>query len=379
MTLRKHLLWLLLCPVLAATAGVLPEDRADIMYHRYSGGGVTIQGPSILVRKKFGESFSATANYYVDAISSASIDVVTTASPYSERREQKSLSVDYLHGKSTYSLGYMNSEESDYKANTASASVSQDLFGDLTTISFGFSRGWDVVGKRGEPGFAEPIDHRSYRVGVTQVLTRNMLLSMNYETSTGQGYLHNPYRTMRYAGPAAGSYTRAPETYPATRTGNAGSGKLKYYLPWRAAIDGQYRFYADSWGIQAHTAEIEYTQPLGSKWTLSGSYRFYTQTGADFYSDLFPRANYQNFMARDKEAASLLSHTLGFTASYEFPVTWLSWLKKGTANLHYHHMMINYDNFTDLTNFPPGTAPPGSEPLYKLNADIIQAFVSFWF
>ncbi len=93
-----------------------------------------MQGPSILVRKKLGESFSATANYYVDAISSASIDVVVSgASPYRERREQKSLSLDYLRGKSTWSASYLTSVENDYASGTWSLSVSQDMFGDLTT------------------------------------------------------------------------------------------------------------------------------------------------------------------------------------------------------------------------------------------------------
>ena len=63
-------------PVLPA---VLPEDRADVLYHRYEGGGVTVDGPSILVRKKLGESVSVSANYYVDRVSSASIDVVIQA------------------------------------------------------------------------------------------------------------------------------------------------------------------------------------------------------------------------------------------------------------------------------------------------------------
>ena len=367
--------------LLAASTGnaaVLPEDRADVMYHRYDGGDVTIQGPSILVRKSIGDSVSVVANYYVDMISSASIDVVTTASPYKERREQKSLSVDYLHGKSLYSVGYTNSEENDYSADTAFFSVSQDLFGDLTTVTLGFSRGWDVVGKRDEPDFAEDTNRRNYRVGVSQVLTRNMLLGLNFETITEEGFLNNPYRSIRFLGPG-GSYVRAPEVYPRTRTGNAGSARLKYYLPWRAAVEGQYRFYSDTWGINGHTAGIEYTQPLWGKWTFTGSYRFYTQNAADFYSDLFPGANYQNFMARDKELASYASHTLGIGASYEFKVDFLSWLKKGSLNLHYNHIMIDYDDFRDLTNFPPGTALPGTEPLYSLDADVIQFFVSFWF
>ena len=72
-------------------AGVLPEDRADVLLHSYDGGGVTIQGPSLLVRKQFAQKFSVSANHYVDKVSSASIDVVTTASPYEEERTQHSV------------------------------------------------------------------------------------------------------------------------------------------------------------------------------------------------------------------------------------------------------------------------------------------------
>ena len=108
----------------AAQAGVLPEDRADLLYFRYDGGGVTISGPSVLVRKSIGENVSVQGNYYIDMVSSASIDVVVSgASPdrggrYEDERTQGSLSMDFLHGKSTYSIGYVNSDESDYKAKT---------------------------------------------------------------------------------------------------------------------------------------------------------------------------------------------------------------------------------------------------------------------
>jgi len=359
----------------AARCTVLPDDRADVLYHRYQGGGVTVDGPSVLVRKKVGESVSVAANYYVDMISSASIDVVTTASPYTERREQKSLNVDYLHGKSIYSLGYVDSKESDYTGKTAMASVSQDLFGDLTTVSFGFSRGWDTIGKRGEPDFRQTTDRRNYRVGVSQVLTRNLLASLNYDNTTEQGYLQNPYRTMRYA--VGGGFTGGPEIYPHTRTSNAAAAMLKYYLPWRAALTTQYRFYSDTWGIDAHTARLEIAQPLWKRWVLTANYRFYKQNAADFYSDLFPSANYQNFMARDKEISAYTGNTVGIGASYEYKVDRISWLKKVTINVSLDHMMIDYDNFRDLRN--ASAYAPGEEPLYSLRANILQVFFSFWF
>src|SRR6202047_1193184 len=129
---------LALCVIAApALAGVLPEDRADVLWHSYNGGDITIQGPSVLVRKKIGDNFSLSANYYEDMISSASIDVKLSASPYKETRKQESFSVDYRRGKSTYTAGYIHSSEPDYKSDTAYYSVSQDMFGDLTTVSLG--------------------------------------------------------------------------------------------------------------------------------------------------------------------------------------------------------------------------------------------------
>ena len=76
---------------------------------------------------------------------SASIDVKLSASPYKEKRTQKSGGFQYLHDKSTYSAGIINSVEPDYKANTTYYSVSQDMFGDLTTVTLTYKRGWDKV------------------------------------------------------------------------------------------------------------------------------------------------------------------------------------------------------------------------------------------
>jgi hypothetical protein len=93
-----------------SVAGVLPDDRADLLYHLYDGGGVEIDGPSLLVRKKVGKSVSVVGNYYVDMVSSASIDVITTASPYTEERKQWSMGMDYLRGNTTMSASFTNSE-----------------------------------------------------------------------------------------------------------------------------------------------------------------------------------------------------------------------------------------------------------------------------
>ncbi len=375
------------CTVAAcAGAGVLPEDRADVMYHRYDGGGVVVDGPSVLVRKKVGDKLSFVANYYMDMVSSASIDVLSTASPFKDERRQYSLGMDYLRGKTTYSAGYIDGKESDYHARTAYFAVSQDMFGDLTTLSFGWRRGINDVfrnikaadgSKIRDSSFAADMASRSWSVGLTQVLTRRLVGSLNYELVTDQGYLNNPYRQVRYLDPTSPKgYSYTPELYPRTHTSNAFSGRLKYSLPWwRAAVDGQYRYYTDTWGVKSHTAQLGYTQPLFGSWIFDASYRYYKQTAADFYSDLFTRRNQFNFEGRDKELGTYTGQTVGVGASWEFRAARLPWLDKSSLNLRYEHMLVNYDDFRDVTR---GGAV-GAEPLYKLDANVVQFYLSVWF
>ena len=383
-----------------AAAGVLPEDRADVLYHRYEGGGITIQGPSVLVRKKIGDSVSVSANYYEDLISSASIDVQLSASKYKETRKQKSLSVDYLHGKTTYSAGIINSREPDYQSNTSFYSVSQDMFGDLTTLTMSYKRGWDRVfsdvkdtdghivnqpdfggtDANGDPIAYRIAEHRGYGLSLSQILTRNMLLSLNYEVLTDEGYLASPYRKIRYKSSGGVGFTLADQIYPGTRTSNAASALVKYYLPYRAAITASYRFFNDSWGIQGHTGEIGYTHPAWRNWIFEGSVRYYRQNAADFYSDLYNIPNQFNFMARDRELAQFQSYSLGLGASYDFRVPHAPWIAKSSANFRFDHIMINYDNFRNaLLTDPANGVFAGAEPLYKLNANVFQLFVSIWF
>jgi len=382
----------------AASAGVLPEDRADLLYFRYDGGGVQISGPSMLVRKSIGDHVSVAANYYIDMVSSASVDVETSASPYEDERTQSSLSVDFLHGSSTYTIGYVNSDESDYKAKTMYASVSHDMFGDLTTISFGFKNGKNDVFrnvkiddiKQNDPNFQQEMESKSYSVGVSQIVTKNLVLSGQYEVITDEGWLNSPYRSVRFF-IGTDQQGQQPEVYPNTRSSNAASIRGKYFLPWRAALDGMYRFYTDTWGVVGHTGELGYVHPLdkkfiGGDWIFEARLRYYTQTAADFYQDIFPRADFSNFMARDKELATYTAMTGGLNATYEFKIERFPWLTKGQINLRYDYMAVDYDDFRDarfsLGSF--GTLPdeplaPGTEPLYKLRANIYQFYISAFF
>jgi hypothetical protein len=265
------------------------------------------------------------------------------------------------------------------------------MFGDLTTVSMGFRRGWNHVyrnvkaadgSKSRDPTFADQMDTRAYTVGVSQILTRNMIASLNVEAITDEGYLNSPYRSVRYVEPGdPRGFALQREIYPRTHTSQATAVTVKYYLPWRAALEGYYRFYSDSWGVNASTVDFTYTHPAWRRWIFDGRLRYYTQTQADFYSDLFPRQNFSNFMARDKELAKYSGITLGLGASYEFNMPWApKWIQKSTLNARLDHILIDYDNFRDATRTDPGNGVfAGGEPLYKLNANVFQLFLSVWF
>lgn len=354
-------------------AAILPEDRADIMYHSYDGGGVKVDGPSVLVRKSYKDKVSVWANYYVDMISSASIDVVSTASAYSEERAETTVGIDYLRGNTFFGLSFTNSEENDYSSNTFNFGISQDFFGDLSTIGLSYGYGQDTVRRNGDDAFEEKLHRQNFGVSFTQVITKNLLVNLTYSGITDEGFLNNPYRTVRYADSASPlGYAFEAELYPETRTSSAGAIRGVYYLPYRAALKMEYRHFSDTWGIVADNGEIAYTHPLPNSLTLDVRYRYYTQTSADFYSDLFPRVQAQNFLARDKELAAFTSNSFGIGISYEFGMKLLPFFTSGEINLSADYIQFDYANFRDLTV----VAPAGAEPFYQFNATVLRLFFS---
>jgi hypothetical protein len=392
---------------LPLTAAILPEDRADALYHSYDGGGAQINGPSILARKQIGQHFSFWTNYYVDSITSATIDVETSAtSQYTEERTQYSLAGDYLNQNTTMSFSFTNSEESDYSADTYSFGISHNMFGDLTTVSLGFSKGENDIRRNSYTGTgankrrvaSTPVgssDTWRYRFDLSQVLTKNFIVNFGYEAITDEGYLNNPYRSVAIADP---DDPLAPDDvrlvkfkledghYPGTRTSNAFALRGKYYLPWRAALKAEYRTFSDSWDIQSDMFEVEFTQPIKKNWNFDFHYRSYSQTQASFYSNLF--MDEKVYMARDKELAALSTTTLGASMSYKF-------LKKGwwifnTGSLHlsYDRIQLDYVNFLDERPFKSFKEPDKPSPTvaewksakpYSFSADVIQFYISVWY
>lgn len=383
--INRLCIFLLAAMIGSVQAAVLPDERLDLLYHGYEGGGADINGPSILVRKNIGASVSVAANYYVDMVSSASIDVVSQGSKYSEKRNETGLSGQYLIDRSTISLGYVSSKENDYDATTYSFGIDQSFFGDLTTLGFGVSFGEDVVGQNTDPTYQRDLQRRKYSINASQIVTKNLLASLSYDSASDQclnlsqdeSCLNNPYRSVRFL-TGTGGYSYQAELYPHTRNSDALGLRAIYYLPYRASLRFDARQFSDSWGIDADNFELRYLHPYRAQWLFEVKYRIYKQTGADFYADLFPYRDAQNYLARDKELSPFSSSVFGLGATYKIPAGVVPWFEKSTVNLYWDMFDIDYDDFRDVRVSPEEYAP-GDEPLYSLKADVIRFYLSFWF
>ena len=372
--------------VRSTIADVLPDNRADVFYSKYSGGGMDITGYSATARAKITENFAVEANYFIDKVSGASVDVLSQASVIKDTRKQKSGTLEYLHDKTTYTASYMSSVERDYKSDTASFSLSQTMFGDLTTVTLGFANTHNTVGENNgtanDPNVAW-LGHaltRAYSGGVSQIITKNFIAGVNLQVITDAGFLANPYRSIRFLDGSTRGYGLASQVYPDTHTSTAVQVQAKYYLPYRAAVTGLYRYFNDTWGVVGNTYELDYTHPIANKWIFEGRARYYKQTAATFYSDLFPFANSQNFTARDQNLAALDNITIGAKVTYAFLPDGWKFFKRGTVTGDVSRIRFNYHDFRDIRDFgvQQGFAP-GSEPLYNFSAMVYQLYVSMYF
>jgi len=345
-------------PSAPATAMTLPEDSAEALYHLYDGGGVTAQGPALLVRKSLADKVSLTGTYYVDMVSNASIDVVTTASPFKETRTEYSVGADYAYRDSLLSLSYSNSDEPDYKAQGLSIDAAQEVFGSMTTIKLGFTRGKDDVGKKGE-GFFDYAKHWRYRLGVTQILTPSWLASVNFEAVSDEGFLGSPYRAAQVFG------ALVPERNPRTRSSRAVKFSAIGEIMPRTSIHADYRYFWDTWDIKAHTFEVGGSRYVGESFLFDAYLRYYKQSKALFYYDNAPVET--TYVSRNRQLSTYDDIAPGLRMTYQYKHVPGQYEIKGHIN--YEYQRFNFSDFTDIR----------SGQLYSYGAHVLQLLVTATF
>ena len=334
--------------LLAASPAVavdVPPDRAEVLFHVYDGGGVTATGPALLVRKSLADRVSATGSYYIDAVSNASIDVVTTASPFKETRNEVGLGLDWAVRDSLITLGFSRSTEPDYTSSSVSLDIAQDVFGGQTTISLGFSRGSDEVLKSTDSAFAEDVRRWQYRVGVTQILSPRWLMSANLEAVADEGFLGSPYRAARVFG------ATVPERLPGTRSSRSFKLRALGAVGDTGSVRGEFRYFWDNWGLQASTVEVGGARRWNTGgagwaggWLFDGALRLHSQNSALFYSD--NATSETTYLTRNRQLSAFRSWGALAKASRTLDARWgnAAWQLTGS----YEFKRFDFSDFTDL-------------------------------
>jgi hypothetical protein len=336
----------------------LPEDTAEAVYHLYEGGGLTAQGPALLVRKSLYDKVSLTGTYYVDMVSNASIDVVTTASKYKETRNEYSVGADYAYRDSLLSVSYSSSDEPDYKAQGLSIDAAQEVFGSMTTIKLGFTRGKDDVGRSGE-GFFDYAKHWRYRLGITQILTPRWVASLNFEAVSDEGFLGSPYRAAQVFG------ALVPERNPRTRSSRSiKAGAIGEIMP-RTSLHADYRYFYDTWDIKAHTFEVGGSRYVGESFLIDAYLRYYKQSKALFYYDNAPVETV--YVSRNRQLSTFDDIAPGMRVTYQYKQVPGQYEIKG--HLNYEYQRYKFSDFTDIR----------TGQLYSYGAHVLQLLVTATF
>jgi Protein of unknown function (DUF3570) len=172
-------------------------------------------------------------------------------------------------------------------------------------------------------------------VGFTQVLTPTTVVNANYGITHLEGTLGNTWNVVPLA-----IGVRGPEILPIVRTRHAIVARAAQWLPWNGALHLYYRFYADDWGIVAHSLEAELMQRFTPEFYIGAYYRYHTQTGASFFTT--SAAPDASLRTADSDLAPLDSDTVGGKIVLDLPMA-------GTVkSLHFALAVERYYRTNDL-------------------------------
>ena len=212
-------------------------------------------------------------------------------------------------------VGATASNEFDYLHLGVNAKISRDFNQRNTTVSAGIALASDQMDPIGgvPDGLSQMLntgdlsnrrrddskDVFDVVFGISQVISRNLVVQVNYSYSDSNGYLSDPYKIIGVVDGVTGDAVPVPvapppgvdgpshlnffEHRPEERVKQSLYTQAKYYADGKV-LDISYRYMTDDWEIESHTVDLRYRWPLRSGNYIEPHFRYYTQTAADFYA-----------------------------------------------------------------------------------------------
>ncbi len=322
-----------------------PEDtatkRASIELAGYNDSDhVTVVTPSVALGIENVSGASLHANYLVDVVSAASIDIVSTASPrWEEVRHAGGLSAEYKPHDFGVGIGGSVSSEPDYLSYGAYATVTKDFDEKNWTLFFGYGFSHDTAGRCGAGGpctpfsvFSRDLQRGSFNGGVDFVVDRASLASVTGDLIIESGDQSKPYRYIPMFSaadaakiPAGASIEivnahrlpeRPLEQLPLSRRRFALTGRYARRLD-DSTLRLEERVYDDSWGLIASSTDARWIFDLGKRFDVWPHARLHVQSSVSFWqlayvSGAGPGWNLPEYRTGDRELGPLYTTEGGF-------------------------------------------------------------------
>lgn len=329
--MRSRSRYLIAMAVIASSVGGcehLPgrmTGASSAVYLREDSDRTTVWSPHVRVSGVVAEAVQLETTYAMDAWTSASIDIRSSATlSVHEIRHEITASATHEARDATFAGSYRYSTENDYESHGGVASVALDFVDKNTTLAAAVFGSLDRVGKAGDPGFSQPLQSLGGRFSVAQVLDAHTLVEAFWETTYLGGFQSSPYRWVALGGDGTCSSPDAlciPEHVPDSRFRHALGLRIRRALGDRFSLGLHYRYYLDSWGVQSQTVEPNLTWLAGDRGTLTLTYRYYTQDEAGFYRPrYFDAAGVDGYVTRDRKLSALYTHGVALSYVQEFPL-----------------------------------------------------------
>lgn len=273
--------------------------------------------------------WSIGANYLVDVVSAASVDIVATASrQWKEVRHAASFDAAYKIG-SVVGLGASGSLslEPDYVGWGVGGTVSVDLFQKNATLLAGYSFGHNTIGRGGttypecsaNPNvsycnssptpfsvFSRTVITHSINGALTLLVNRDTILAFVGDAIIEIGDSSKPYRYVPMFAPDVAPQVpvaatidtvnslrlpeRPLEQLPTSRDRFAVTVRLAHRFS-TSTLRISERFYRDTWGLTASSTDVRYIFDLGTRVSLWPQARLHLQTPVAFWQRAYV-ANY---------------------------------------------------------------------------------------
>ena len=194
-----------------------------------------------------------------------------------------------------YSLELGVSDEPDYFSKSYAGQISRGFAEDTLILSAGLSYMDDEVDSSVPGGPSLGIQSKKTKeimFGFYRMIDKKSSISLDITYGRPEGYLSDPYKQIGitetlFPGDLVNErdvFYLYPENRPGKRqTFTTYLEAKRYFEDPDGTLETSYRLFADDSDLLGHTFEIKWIQRIGDSFAIQPTYRFYTQTEADFY------------------------------------------------------------------------------------------------